>query len=83
MGSSILTKLWDALQRKNVELYRDDGLSVVKQMPGQDLDGKKRNIIEIFKNYGLVIPIKKKCCNFFRYSIQTTKWYFQSIPTTK
>ena len=83
MGSSILTKLWDALQRKNVELYRDDGLPVVKQMPGQDLDGKRKNIIEIFKNYGLVIPIKKKCYNFFRYSIQTTKWYFQTIPTTK
>ena len=76
-------KLWSALQSKNVESYRDDGLSVVKQMPGQDLDGKRKNIIEIFKNYRLAIAIKTKCCNFFRYSIQSTKWHLQTIPTTK
>ena len=34
VGSLILTKLCDVLQRKNVGSYSDDGLAIVKQMPG-------------------------------------------------
>ena len=58
VGSLILTKLCDVLQRENVELYRDDGLAIVKQMPGPELERKRKKIIEIFKKYGLAITIK-------------------------
>ena len=58
VGSLILTKLCDVLQRKNVGLYRDDGLAIVKQMPGPELERKRKKIIEIFKKYGLAITIK-------------------------
>ena len=57
MSLFILTKLYDVLQRENVGLYRDDGLAIVKQMPGPKLE-RKRKIIETFKKYGLVITIK-------------------------
>ena len=57
MSLFILTKLYDVLQRENVGLYRDDGLAIVKQMPGPELE-RKRKIIETFKKYGLVITIK-------------------------
>ena len=36
-----LTKLCDVLKRENFGLYRDDGLSKVKQMPGPELERKK------------------------------------------
>ena len=58
VGSFILTKLCDLLQRKNVVLYRDHGLAVVKQMPGPKLERKRKKIIETFKKYGLAITIK-------------------------
>ena len=50
VGSLILTKLCDVLQRENVGLYRDDGLAIVKQMLGPELERKRKKIIEIFKN---------------------------------
>ena len=58
VGSLILTKLCDVLQRENVGLYRDDGLAIVKQMPDPELERKRKKIIEIFKKYGLAITIK-------------------------
>ena len=58
VGSLILTKLCDVLQRENVGLYRDDGLAIGKQMPGPELERKRKKIIEIFKKYGLAITIK-------------------------
>ena len=58
VGSLILTKLCNVLQRENVGLYRDDGLAIVKQMPGPELERKRKKIIEIFKKYGLAITIK-------------------------
>ena len=39
-------------------LYRDEGLAIVKQMPGPELERKRKKIIEIFKKYGLAITIK-------------------------
>ena len=42
VGSFILTKFYDVLQGENVELYRDDGLAIIKQMPGPELESKKK-----------------------------------------
>ena len=40
VGSFVLTKLCDVLQKENVGLYRDDDLAIVKQMPGPELERK-------------------------------------------
>ena len=58
VGSFILTKLCDVLRRKCGELYRDDGLAIVKQILGPEFERKRKKIIETFKNYGLAITIK-------------------------
>ena len=58
VGSFILTKLCDVLQRENVGLYRNDGLAIVKQMPGPELERKRKKIIETFKKYRLATTIK-------------------------
>ena len=56
MCSFISTKLCNVLQRENVGLYHDDRLTIVKQMPGPELD---------WWNYGIAITIK---INFFAVS---------------
>ena len=58
VGSLILTKLSNVLQRENVALYRDDGPAIVKQMPGPELERKRKTIIETFKKNGLAITIE-------------------------
>ena len=58
VGSFILTKFYDVLQRENVELYRDGGLAIVKQMLGPELERKRKKIIKTFKKYGRAISIK-------------------------
>ena len=57
VSSFILTKLCDVLQGENVELFCDDGLSVVKQIAGPELKRKRKKNIKIFKKYGLALPI--------------------------
>ena len=39
-------------------IYIYDGLAIVKQMPGPELERKRKKIIEIFKKYELAITIK-------------------------
>ena len=58
VGSFILTKLSNVLQRENVGLYWDDGPAIVKQMPGPQLERKRKTIIETFKKTVLAITIK-------------------------
>ena len=50
VGSLILTKLCDVLQRENVGLYRDDGLAIVKQMPGPELERKRKTLLKYLKS---------------------------------
>ena len=50
VGSLILTKLCDVLQRENVGLYRDDGLAIVKQMPGPELERKRKRLLKYLKS---------------------------------
>ena len=58
VGSFILTKLCNVLQREYVGLHRDDGVAIVKQMTGPELERKRKKIFETFKKYGLAITIK-------------------------
>ena len=50
VGSLILTKFCDVLQRENVRLYRDDGLAIVKQMPGPELERRRKKILKYLKS---------------------------------
>ena len=49
VGSFILTKLCDVLRRKNGELYRDDGLAIVKQIPGPEFERKRKKTLKHLK----------------------------------
>ena len=58
IGIYILTKLQSVLQKDNAGLYRDDGLGVTKELPGPEMERKRKQIIEIFKKLELSITIR-------------------------
>ena len=57
VGLYLLNKLTKLLGKKNVGLYRDDGLAAVKSTSGPVLDKMRKNVITLFKDEGLGITI--------------------------
>ena len=53
VGLYLLDKLLSLIGRKNVGLYRDDGLAAINSSSGPVLDKMRKNIIPLFKNEGL------------------------------
>ncbi|XP_065070331.1 uncharacterized protein LOC135695263 [Rhopilema esculentum] len=58
VGTYILNKLNSVMGNGNVGLYRDDGLGIVRNLSGPNIDQKRKKIIQIFKECGLSITIK-------------------------
>ena len=58
VGLHLLDKLSSLIGRKNVGLYRDDGLAAINSSSGPVLDKMRKNIIALFKNEGLSITIE-------------------------
>ena len=53
----MLNKLAPLIGTKNVGLYRDDGLAVIHQADGPNMDRIRKDIITLFKSEGLSITI--------------------------
>ena len=58
VGLYLLNSLRKEITQEDVELYRDDGLIIVKNANGHTLDSLRKKIIRIFKNEGLKITIE-------------------------
>ena len=58
IGLYLLDKLSSLIGRKNVELYRHDGVAAINSSSGPVLDKMRENIIVLFKNEGLSITIE-------------------------
>ena len=58
VGLYLLDKLLSLIRRKNVGLYRDDGLDAINSSSGPVLEKMTKNIIALFKNEGLSITIE-------------------------
>ena len=58
VGLYVLDQLSSLIGRKNVGLYRDDGLAAINSSSGPVLDKMRKNIIALFKNEGLSITIE-------------------------
>ena len=58
VGLYLLDKLSSLIGRKNVGLYRDDGLAAINSSSGPVLDKMRKDIIALFKNEGLSIVIE-------------------------
>jgi len=56
VGLYILNILSRKLNKKNIGLYRDDGLAVIKNTSGATADRTRKNIIKTFSDIGLKSP---------------------------
>ena len=66
VGSYILYLLGNILDKDLVGLYRDDGLAIVRNLSGPEIESKTESTSELFKECGLhiTIPIDLKIVNF-------------------
>ena len=58
VGTYILSKISDEINKKQVGHYCDNGLGVLRNMPGSQMDRTRKNLIKIFQEYGLSIVCK-------------------------
>ena len=60
VGTYILNKLKNVTNKDNIGLYRDDELGILQKIPKTEIEGKKKQIVKVFKDFGLSIIMK---CN--------------------
>ena len=58
VGTYILSKISHEINKKQVGLYRDDGLGVLRNMAGAQMDRTRKNIIKILQECGLLMVCK-------------------------
>ena len=60
VGSYMLIQLTHCVNKESVGLYGDDGLGVFPNISKPEIERKKKQVVKIFKEYGLSITIQ---CN--------------------
>ena len=58
VGIDILTRLATIIKKSDCVLYRDDGLVILRNVNGQQIDRTRKNLIKIFKDVGFSIDIE-------------------------
>ena len=58
LGFYIQSNLENILPKTNFGLYRDDGLILLRNLNGQQMDKKRKAVIKIFKDIGFSIDIQ-------------------------
>ena len=54
----ILARLATIIKKSDCGLYREDGLVILRNVNGQQIDRTRKNIIKIFKDIGFRIDIE-------------------------
>ena len=57
-GCYILHQLGSIINKNSCELYRDDGFGIFENLSRPQIESKRRQIIKLFKGFGLNITIK-------------------------
>ena len=58
VGIYILTRLAAIIRKSDCGLYKDDGLVIVRNVNGHQIDRTRKSIIKIFKDFGFNIDIE-------------------------
>ena len=78
VGTFLLHHLSKRIEQSNIGLYRDDGLAVLKDTPGTAADRAKKDVVKIFKSFGLkvTIDVNIKVTNFLdvTFNLETGKY---------
>ena len=97
VGIYILTRLATIIKKSDCGLYRDDGLVILRNEIGQQIDRTRKNIIKIFKDVGFGIDIEtnSKVIDFLDITFnlnngiynllknQTIDFYITRVPITR
>ena len=79
VGTCILNILAEKYGKNNVGLYRDDGLAVFENINGNQAEKIRKEIIKIFRNFGLKITLEtnQRIVNFLDITLNVTngKYY--------
>lgn len=43
--------------KENIDLYRDDGLSILRNMSGLEIEKRKEELVRVFKNNGVSVTV--------------------------
>ena len=57
VGAFMLSKISSIMDRRDIGLYRDDGLGVMRHVGGPEIERRKKAIIQIFKQQKLKITV--------------------------
>ena len=55
VGTYILSRIINLINKKQIGLDRDDGLGVLRNLLGSEMDWTRKNLIKIFQEWGLSI----------------------------
>ena len=58
VGTYILSRIINLINKKQIGLDRDDGLGVLRNLLGSEMDWTRKNLIKIFQEWGLSIVYK-------------------------
>ena len=58
VGLYILDKLSNVTDKNNIGLYRDDGLGILKNLSGPEMERTRKVITKLFQDCGVSITIK-------------------------
>ena len=58
VGSYLLKKVSNIVDKKSIGLYRDDGLAILQNLSGPQIERKRKDILKMFKTVGLNITIQ-------------------------
>ena len=58
VGTYILSKMWNEINKNQAGLFRDDSLGVLRNMSGSKMYWTRKNLIKIFQEFGLYIVYK-------------------------
>ena len=80
VGVYILHLLKTVIRKENVGLYRDDGLGILRNSSGPEIQRKRKQVIQIFKNCGLNITVKTnlKTANFLEIRLDLVNNTYQA-----
>ena len=58
IGAFMLNELSGVVDKKELGLYRNDGLGVMRNIGGPEIERRKKKIIQIFKSHNLNITVQ-------------------------
>ena len=66
-------------EQNNVGLYREDGLGIFRNLSRPNIERKKKEIIRIFKNFGLSITVTTNvtCADYLDVNFDLTKYIYK------